>query len=58
MVKKSKLVGGEQLARDLTWDYQEQIQLAVRVGLELRASELQVQRSTLTSRPRCLLNSS
>ena len=34
-----------------TLDYQEQIQLAVRVGLELRASKLQVQRSL--TRPCC-----
>ena len=29
--------------RSWTWDYQEQIQLAVRVGIELRASRLQFQ---------------
>ena len=37
----------------LTRDYCEQIQLAVRAGLELGASELKVQR--LTTRPSCLL---
>ena len=33
------------MVEDLNWDYLEQIQLAVRVGLDLGASELQVQRS-------------
>ena len=37
-----------------TRDYREQIQLAVRAGLELGASELQVPRA-LTARSRCLL---
>ena len=37
------------MARDLTWDYQEQIQLAVRARLELWASELQVQHSNLSA---------
>ena len=32
-------------SRIWTWDYREQIQLAVRAGLELGASKLQVQRS-------------
>ena len=33
------------MAEDLNWDYREQIQLAVRAGLKLGASDLQVQRS-------------
>ena len=41
-----------------TQDYHEQIQLAVRVGLELVASGFQVQikSSALTAQPRCLHN--
>ena len=41
-----------------TRDYREQIQLVVRAGLELGASELQVQRSnrSATLRPRILLD--
>ena len=42
-VKKTQLAGGK--PRISTRDYREQIQLAVGAGLELGASELQVQRS-------------
>ena len=51
-VKNPNLLGGKsagylQAKRKIcTGDYREQIQLAVRAGLELGASELRVQRST------------
>ena len=49
---ESQLAAGKPAAHLQMWskiwtrDYREQIKLAVRVGLELGASELQVQRST------------
>ena len=48
---KYQLAGGKPAGylqawpRNWTWDYQEQIQLAIRMGLKLWASELQVQLS-------------
>ena len=37
----------------LTRDYPEEVQLAVLAGLELGASDLQVQRATFSATPRC-----
>ena len=61
MVRKSQPVGGKPAGYLqewpriwLTWDWQEQIQLAFRAGLELGASELQVQRPNHSTTPPCL----
>ena len=51
LTEESQLPGGKPVgylqawSRIWTWDYREQIQLAVRAGRQLGASELQVQRS-------------
>ena len=55
-VKESQLARGKPAgslqvcSRIWTWDYREQIQLAVRTGLELGASEFQVQRLRIWTR--------
>ena len=58
-VKESQLAGGkpagylEVCLRIWTWHYGEQIQLVVRMGLELGASEFQVQHLRIWTRDYC-----